>query len=198
MRPLLFFVAFALAACADAPADPPPAPPADPVRSAPSAPVADTARVVDADAPRSVYTDLDLDACETLRTYEESGGVEFRCPGYDGVDLFVSEGDLRFDVDAGVPNGAFTTQPAFNTLGARVEWRLVDGKPVAVIVRYRMDAGDGNPPPRDQLAVITVGTEGAPGCLVDWVPADAAPSQNEAARALADREAVGFECPPAG
>ena len=194
MRVLVLLVAVAsLAACADP--DPPAGPSPD---AAEASALASAAPPVEATGtPRSVYTDLDLDACETLRTYEEGGGVELRCPGYDGADLFVSEGDLRFDLDAGVPNGMFTTQPAFNTLGDRVEWRLVDGEPVAVIVRYRMEAGDGAPPPRDELAVITVGTEGSPGCLVDWVPADASPSPNEAARALADREAPGFACPPA-
>jgi len=188
----------ALAACADAPASD--APPSEPVADTPPvtdpAAPADTASAPDG-GPRSVYTDLDLDACETLKTYED-GGVDLRCPGYDGIPLYVSDGDARMDIDAGVPNDVFTSQTAFNLLGDRVEWRIVDDAPVAIIVRYRMDVGDSHLPPlTDELAVITIGTEGAPGCLIDWVHATAQPSPNEAARALADREAVGFECPPA-
>ncbi len=195
--PILLALA-ALAACADAPA--PGAPPSEPADASPatdpSAPTDTTS--APAGGPRSIYTDLDLDACETLKTYED-GGVDLRCPGYDGIPLYVSDGDARMDIDAGVPNEVFTSQSAFNLLGDRVEWRIVDDVPVAIIVRYRMDVGDSHTPPlTDELAVITIGREGAPGCLIDWVPAGARPSPNEAARALADREAAGFVCPPAG
>ena len=146
-----------------------------------------------ADDGRSAYTNLDLGACETLREYEESGGVELRCPGYQGVPLFVSRGDLRYDVDAGVPNDAWETPTPFNSLGETVEWRLRDGEPSAVIVRYQI-AGPSGRDERSRLAVIAVGREGAPGCLVGYVGADAEPSQNAAARALADRQAGGSAC----
>lgn len=141
----------------------------------------------------SVYTDLDLDACEVLEVFEEGGGASLRCDGYEGVDLFVTEGDLRFDVDAGVPNDTFSTQPGFNTLGERVEWRLRDGKPFAIVLRYNTSGPDGDQA-RTDLAVISVGRPGAPGCLVGWVPADASPSQNEAARTMADRDAAAGTC----
>ena len=187
----LFVLVATLAACADAPA---PAPPSDAPAAdgapAPADPAADSTRGPSGET--SAYTEIA--GCETLRVYEESGGVEQRCPGYGGVPLFVSEGDLRYDVDAGVPNGVFTTASPFNAIRPTVEWRLRDGRPFAVIVRYDLDAGDGGPT-ASELAVISVGTEGAPGCLVGWVPADAAPSQNEAARALADREAASTVCP---
>lgn len=142
---------------------------------------------------RSVYTHLNLDDCETLRTYEEASGVELRCRGYDGIDLYVSEGDLRYDVDAGLPNGRFTTPPAFNTLGETVEWRLRDDKPFAAIVRYNMEDGTGTRHSTN-LAVLSVGRDGKPGCLVGWVPVEAEPSQNEAARKLADRYAQDIDC----
>ena len=151
----------------------------------------------------SVYTDLDLDECEMLGSDEIGGHVELRCPGYRGIDLFVTEGDLRFDVDVGVPNDIWTSQLPFNYLGETVEWRLRDGVPFAVIIRYHLDDGtydfDGGTsklPPL--LAVITVGREGSPGCIVGWVPVDARPSQNEAARRLADEEGEGFDCGDSG
>ena len=141
----------------------------------------------------SAYTEIE--GCETLRTFEEGGGAEQRCPGVGGVPLFVSEGDLRYDVDAGAPNGAFTTPSGFNSLGTTVEWRLRDGEPFAVIVRYDVEGPGGTAAERrSDLAVIKVGREGVPGCLVGYVPADAAPDQNTAARRLADRDAADYDC----
>ncbi len=52
---------------------------------------------------------------------EESGGVELRCLGFAGIPLYVTEGDLRMDVDVGMPNGAWTSLGPFNSLGATVE-----------------------------------------------------------------------------
>ena len=142
---------------------------------------------------RSAYTRIA--DCETIERFEESGGAVQRCPGYDGVPLYVSRGDLRYDVDAGVRNGAFETPGGFNALGETVEWRLRGGRPVAVIVRYEVEGPGGTAAERrSDLAVVKVGGEGAPGCLVGYVPADAEPDQNTAARRLADRDAAGFDC----
>ncbi len=143
---------------------------------------------------RGAYTQIEN--YETLRDAEvEAGTTEQRCPGYGGVALFVSEGDLRTDVDAGVPNGSWDTPAGFNSVGITVEWRLRDGQPFAAIVRYEVEGAGGTAAERrSDLAVITVGREGAPGCLVDYVPADAQPDQNTAARRLADRDAEGYDC----
>ena len=144
-------------------------------------------------AVQSRYTQIA--GCETLETFEEGGGSVQRCPGVQGVPLFVSEGDLRYDVDAGVRNDAFETPGGFNALGETVEWRLRDGRPFAIIVRYRVEGPDGTAGARrSDLAVIRVGRDGAPGCLVGYVGADAAPDQNTAARRLADRAAATYAC----
>ena len=142
---------------------------------------------------RSAYTRIA--DCETIETFEESGGAVQRCPGYGGVPLYVTEGDLRYDVDAGVRNDAFETPSGFNALGETVEWRLRGGRPFAVIARYAVDGPRGTAAERrSDLAVVKAGRNGAPGCLVGYVPADAEPDQNTAARRLADRDAAGFEC----
>ncbi len=84
----------------------------------------------------SVYTTLDTDACETLKTYED-GGVDLRCPGLDGIDVFVSDGDARLDVDYGVPSGAFESFSAFNNVGETIEWMVgADGVPYAAALRF--------------------------------------------------------------
>ena len=145
------------------------------------------------DSVAFAYTTLDYEACETLVEYENGMGIELRCPGLGDVPLFVTEGDLRMDVDAGLPNEVWTSLSPFNSLGETVEWRLRGDKPFAVIVRYHLDDEGGVSVP-SRLAVISVGTEGNPGCLVGWIDADASPDQNTAARDLADREAEGFDC----
>lgn len=144
---------------------------------------------------KSVYTSLDLENCEVLKTYEESGGQALRCKGYQDIPLYVTQGDARFDVDAGVPNSEWTTSGRpFNSIGDTVEWRIHDGKPVAIILRYNFQTGRTPQERSSELAVISVGREGSPGCLVEWVPGDAKPSQNVAARQIADRKAESFNC----
>jgi len=141
----------------------------------------------------SVYTDVDLDSCAVIESFPESGGSVRECPGYGDTPLFVSEGDGRFDLDAGVLDEDFLTGGrAFNTIGDTVEWRLRDGEPFAVIARFDFD--DGFEIDSSELAVITVGTEERPGCLVAWVRPDALPDQNTAARDIADERAVDFAC----
>lgn len=156
-----------------------------PDTSASTAPVADSVTFA--------YTTLDYDACHTLAEYEHGMGVELRCPGYGGVPLYVTEGDLRMDVDAGVPNGVWTSLAPFNSLGETIEWRLRGDEPFALIARYHLDDGGGTPIP-SRLAVLSIGREGDPGCLVGWVEAQASPDQNTAARTLADQEAEAFDC----
>lgn len=147
------------------------------------------------EAIESVYTSLDLDDCEVLETYPEGGGQSLRCEGYKDIPLYVTEGDSRYDVDAGIPNEAWITSGrTFNSIGDTVEWRIHDGEAVAAILRYNFEASGVSNSRSSELAVLSVGQEGSPGCLIDWVPADAQPSQNVAARQIADQRAEDFDC----
>lgn len=139
----------------------------------------------------SRYTDLDLDRCTRLSFVEEGESVEWRCPGHAGIALFVSSGDGRFDVDAGVRNQWFETQPPFNQPGPRVEWRVRTGRPFAII--HRLMLLDGNRRGHSVLGVSRIGRSDAPGCLVGWIDGDM-PNANQAARDLADRTALRFRC----
>ena len=152
----------------------------------------------DADASKraeSVYTSLALNDCEVLETNEESGSSAFRCQGYQEIPLYVTKSDLRFDVDAGIPNEEWTSlgRP-FNSIGDTVEWRIHDGEPVAAILRFNFETGGVPNNQSSELAVFSVGQEGSPGCLMEWVTADAQPNQNTAARQVADRQAKDFNC----
>ncbi len=210
MRPLLPAILIALslglAACSqesdpgrtDAEASETSAPPA-PAADTPAAPAeddapepADTPEAASGDGYSSAYTRLDLESCRVIAQNRDEGGwVALRCAGYGGIPLFVTEGDLRFDVDAGVANDQFATLATFNTLGDTVEWRMRDGKPFAVIFRYNDDALET--PERSVLAIEKIGTSGAPGCRVAQIAGDT-PRANRRARQIADRDAASFDC----
>lgn len=133
-------------------------------------------------AAQSSYTSFDLDACEVIEIYEETGGGKFRCEGYGGFDVYVSEGDARMDVDFGVANDRFQTFSAFNGVGDTVEWiEDADGVQAAVI-RFHIDV-DGRS--AQALVVSKVGLQDAPGCVVGIVDA-AADQANGVARGLAN------------
>lgn len=122
-------------------------------------------------AAQSAYTKLDLDACVVLEQDEESGGVRLFCSGYGDVPIFVSEGDLRFDVDYGAPNEIWESFSSFNSINETVEWRIHDGHPHAAILRFFIDTGmTGTDEDTGQILVVSkVGSEGAPGCVVALV-----------------------------
>jgi hypothetical protein len=128
----------------------------------------------------SAYTTLDLDSCDVLTTHED-GGRDLLCPGFDGIDVFVSEGDARADVDYGSPSDAFETFFAFNGPGETVEWMLDgNGAVYAAALRFFIDV-DGRE--AQALVVSRIGTDGEPGCVVGVVDA-AADQANGIARGL--------------
>ncbi len=135
------------------------------------------------------YTELDLDQCEVLRSYEEGGGVDLRCPGLDGLDVFVSDGDARMDVDFGVPNDQFETFSAFNGVGGTVEWMSGDTGIEAAALRFLIDV-DGRS--AEALVVSKVGTAEAPGCVIGVVNA-ASDQANGVARGIGAM-APNFDC----
>jgi hypothetical protein len=142
-------------------------------------------------ANATAYTDLNLDRCRVIARDAESGAMSWRCPGYGGVPLYVSEDDDRFDVDAGLDNGEWEALGGFNRLGPRVEWRLRRGRPIAIIYRYILTGADQ--PPGTRLAVKSIGRRGHAGCLVSMIDG-AAPNANALARQRADTRAQAFRC----
>ena len=109
----------------------------------------------------SVYSKIVDADCTVLKTYED-GGADLRCPGHDGLEVFVSEGDARLDVDFGVKSESFETFSAFNTIGDTVEW-LTNADGVAVLIGLEHRAVR-----IDDLAVdarsLGAATEGGDGC----------------------------------
>jgi len=145
-----------------------------------------------AGAPTSAYTQLNLDNCEIYSVAHAGEGdwSNRRCPGRNGVTLFVNEDDARFDVDAGVDNNVWGSAAPLNELGPQVEWRLEGGRPFAIIYRYTIS--EAMPGGRSMLAVESIGRAGRPGCLVALITAT--PAANARARQIADTRARTFRC----
>ena len=145
----------------------------------------------------SFYTDLKLDLCTVLEA--DDFGVSWVCPGFRGVPVYVSEGDLRFYVSFGLnadnEPAASQTPPPFNTIGEKLEWRVakVGGslQPVATILRYAVSNAQG-----DDNSDLLVVTQIAPGstCHIAYVDAALNADANELARQAADDLAGSFDC----
>lgn len=144
----------------------------------------------------STYTDVNLDDCLLLEA--DDFGASWACPGYKGYPVRISEGDLRFLVEYGFNIDAepdAISLPPFNYLGPRMEWRLSNQSgrwlPVATIVRYFTDEGDGET--ENQVLVVTQLAEGAT-CHIAYVDATANKDANTMAREAADEMAGRFDC----
>ena len=173
---------------------PSPAPPA-PAAVTDSVPASDTVAVSDsAGAIRSVYTSLGESECRVVRRDEETGGTTSRCPGAAGYALMVHDDDARMSIDVVAPGGrthrlrywAVITS-AFSSLGPRAEWRMRDGKPIALIVRVNAFE---NPEVPDRATSYLAVAKITPGetCVTDRIPPGA--DANEAARRAADSSAT--------
>jgi hypothetical protein len=139
----------------------------------------------------SAYTPLNTDRCQVLSQVTEGDSISWRCPGRDGIALFVNVGDGRFELDAGVADDDWSSIPPFNQIGNAVEWRLRGGRPFAVI--YRLTSVDPAIDPNSMLIVETIGARGRPGCEVARVNALRADA-NARARDEADLRAAAFRC----
>lgn len=149
-------------------------------------------------AQESAYTQL---AFETGCTVVEESGpdeppwVQLLCEGYESYPVHVSDDGERMSLAYGfAPDERhWTSFQSFNRVHETVEWRLVDSRPVATIHRWFVADLDGGE--RQVLVVSRVWQpDGAPGCRVGYVDAQANPNANVLARAVADRLAPGFKC----
>lgn len=154
----------------------------------------------------SVYSDLDLEACQTVHV-EEGISITLKCTGPKGYPFYFKEGDLRQTVLFGhvsrtYVDQAFETFGTFNHIGTKAEWRLdADGKPIAAILRYFLEHSDPNTGmPAEafwgQVLVISrVAQKGdGMGCMAAFVDAKANKDANLLARQLADTLAPSFAC----
>lgn len=144
-------------------------------------------------AIRSVYTSLAEADCRLVERDEETGGTTSRCPGTAGYALLVHDWDARMTVDVAAPGGrahplrySGVITSAFSSLGPRAEWRMRNGKPVALIVRVNAFENPETPDrATSYLAVARITPRET--CVTDRIPPSA--NANEAARQAADQSA---------
>ncbi len=145
----------------------------------------------------SHYTDTDVSQCRVVDQAREGEGewITFRCRGYGGMDVYISEADLRFSVGygrSGQNQKSFSQRLApFNTIGKKMEWRVEDGRVIATILRYYTETGSGGR--KGQILVVTK-VDGDRACHMAYVDALANHGANEMAQDAADRLAHSFSC----
>lgn len=151
----------------------------------------------------SAYTELDLGRdCAIVAAAGPDDGdwQDFVCSGWRGYPVLLSIADLRSSAFYGFPptgDRPFETFAAFNSAGARIEWRIEsDGDrstPFATIHRWTVERAEGQR--TEVLVVAKVGQlDGRQGCTVGLVAVPGNPGANEAARRLADERARSFAC----
>lgn len=153
-------------------------------------------------APKALFTAIDLKACKQIAKHRDGGA--WRCPGLPGYPVYVAEGDLRYMLAFGPTpekrRSATQTLGAFNTVfdgkqRPTIEWRVQRGPtgretPFATIVRFHTNR-DGQ---RGDVLVITK-VDAQTSCMLAKVDATANSDAMAMARAWADEEARKTGCP---
>lgn len=142
---------------------------------------------------KSVYSNLKFENCEVVETSEESSSKTYKCAGYKEWDIYARDADGRFTLSAGqAPDFLLQRQP-FNSPGDKIEWRLKDGEPHALI--YRLNLQDPKPEGAGDsvLVVASLPAGGQSGCAQALVKAGS--HQTKAARRYADMINGSSDCP---
>jgi hypothetical protein len=110
-----------------------------------------------APAPKftSAYTDLNKDCKDAFKEVGEGQDMPLRCKGYGGYYLYIYYSAWASHINAQMQgNDDVSISLAMQELsysdakGRKVEWRMADGKPFAVILRvsHYKESTDGNSP----------------------------------------------------
>lgn len=155
----------------------------------------------------SVYTSTADKDCRKVSNLKRDGddyAAEWTCPGPAGLVVVKSENDLRETITVGRSASAADREPAssqgfgpFNSTTNTIEWRVLTGKPFAMIQRWHIADNDdpetnGRPKSR-QMLVVTRLPPGAV-CHVAYIDVSANPEANDIARKAADELARHFDC----
>ena len=140
---------------------------------------------------RSVYTPIGEKQCRTLKSAEAGDdGFEARCRGAAGYSLILSEGDLRQNLTVITPKGKehslelwSVVSSGFSSVGPKVEWRLANAKPVALILRYNTSE-DAEAPNKNTSYLAVAKITATEICVTDKI--SPGPKANEDARRAAD------------
>ncbi|EFL88081.1 hypothetical protein [Ahrensia sp. R2A130] len=150
----------------------------------------------------SVYTKLDSADCtqyappavaEDEPTLEEGKLV---CQGPGQMTATINVYDGRSYMSFGEDDVRERLFMSFDHPGPAMEWRLHDGVPVAMILRFKLgglSVGGNDNVQGNVLVVHRLVSKAGSSCLVGWVDASANKAANEMAREMADAAAA-FRC----
>jgi len=144
-------------------------------------------------AIRSVYSNLSLDKCERLNTSAESLSKTYKCAGYKDWDLYVRDTEGRFTLSAGQAPDFLVERQPLNTPGNRIEWRLKDGAPHAIIYPLHLQNATTADSEDTLLVVASLPAKGQSGCAQALVKQSS--KQKDAARRYADMLNEASTCP---
>ena len=149
-------------------------------------------------ANTSVYTTYNIDKCPKLDAgnTDQGDSGSWLCKGYAGLNVYFAEGDLRSFLAFGKsPKNHCATHETFsgfNSVNATVEWRLVNGKPIATIQRWQVSYDPEDSSKIKSWLVVTK-LEANNSCHMALIEG-AYPDANVKARELADQMAPTFTC----
>lgn len=142
---------------------------------------------------KSVYTSLDNKHCKTMKPINDSLGVYSYnkiCGGVGGYRLALEEDKDRQLIAIVTPSGKTSDAgfgpDAYNSLGKTAEWRVRNGKPIALIIRIDERNESGGEVAHSGLAVSKITSSTV--CLVATV--SVGKNQTAQARKLADNSAT--------
>ncbi len=139
---------------------------------------------------KSVYTSLSDKACKTIESNPDDGGSYLgECPGVAKYKLQLLEGDLRQSVNVISAKGKkselniWHTFGGFSSVGQKAEWRIKNGVPIALIIRFNVSENPEDSTKITSYLIVSKITKTA-ACITDVVPPGK--TQNAKARRLAD------------
>jgi hypothetical protein len=137
---------------------------------------------------KSVYTSLDEKHCKSVKGDPKEKNVIYNgvCPGVGSYKLKIAASEEHQWIGLVAPSGkeffVGTQSASYNFLGKKAEWRVRNGRPLALIVRYNLMNPEADKVGTSLLVVSKVSRTKT--CVTDIV--DPSKTQNEQARKLAD------------
>lgn len=143
----------------------------------------------------SVYTDLDKECKNAFKDVGEGQDMPLRCKGYGGYQVHISYSAWATQVTLETRNEndsiPLVTEMLIYPKGKKIEWRMADGKPYAVIMRiskYRENDSGDNPYQEKYKTGDALVVKGLKGYERISFEVDAKlPNANARARELADQ-----------
>ena len=142
---------------------------------------------------QSAYSNLNLENCEIIGSNAESTDKTYKCDGYQNMSVFARDGDGRFTLAAGQTPDFLVERQPFNTPGEKIEWRLKDGEPHAIIYRLNFQGPKSDEAGEGVLVVASLPANGQSGCAQALVKQGS--DQLNAARRYADMINGESDCP---